>query len=190
MQRVESVLIEPEYITFQRLEIMASNGVNLVEPLTPFSILVSNFSAKEFNAPEGIVLATALPHPKMVIFSTIQLAEVLGMEPQYTAPVIMKDAASSTFGSSIPTTNSVDKGGLTSDSEGLPSDTSIMSDALLSFIQSRVSLEKERNMEQLMQQTLNKDDSEKSTLDDAKLKHSSEEHGTRIRALLSKFPAM
>lgn len=69
-------------------------------------------------------------------------------------------------------------------------ETSLMSDAHLFVILSRVSPEKERNTGQLMQQKIDKDSSEKTTISDANLGHLSVEYCIRVRELLSTFLAM
>lgn len=45
-------------------------------------------------------------------------------------------------------------------------------------------------MEQPFQQTLDKEKSDKQTIDDEKLDYLSEEHRTRVRDLLLNFPEM
>ncbi|CAN8076676.1 unnamed protein product, partial [Agarophyton chilense] len=73
------VVIQPNTLMFESRRLLVANGIVQVDPGSPFSILVSNFTDNEYQILKNQVVATALPHPTVVVPTHLSTAEVLGL---------------------------------------------------------------------------------------------------------------
>ncbi|CAN8069585.1 unnamed protein product [Agarophyton chilense] len=73
------VVIQPNTRMYESRGLLVANGIVQVDLGSPFWIPVSNFTDNDYQIPKNQVVATALPHHKVVVPTHISTAEVLGL---------------------------------------------------------------------------------------------------------------